>query len=715
MQNFNKYIFLYFGNSSKEAAILFHVIGLLLITNFPSVISELRSYKCNNASTYADGSTFSSNLNKVLGDLVKNTPQTGFNTSFYGQSPNRIYGLLQCTGNIPEQDCSLCSQEANKSVPQLCGNSIGGRIWLDNCFIRYQNFSFFSKLDTNGTLLEHVNDIGTTNLNAFRRSTLNLLSNLSNKAYNSANKGFAVGSAAYSSIGTVYGLVQCWRDLSITDCKSCLQLATDRIYQCCSMKQGAQALFGSCTVRYEIYPFFYTGLGGTSTSPPAPPPPPPSSAFSGGNSPTVPAQTPLANGASPTSSQSSSSKTLPIVLGIVGGGVVVALIVCLFAIRSKLKSAISCRRVTRAPNEETHENDPEWTLQNRDQIVFTLEALIEATDNFHENKKLGEGGFGPVYKGITRDGKEIAVKKLSIKSGQGKREFMNEVKLVANVRHRNLVKLIGCCAEGPERLLVYEYLPNKSLDNFLFDPEKKRQLDWHKRYNIIMGIARGLLYLHQDSRLRIIHRDIKANNILLDEELNSKIADFGLARLFPEDVTHIQTRAAGTCGYMAPEYAMRGRLSVKADVYSFGVLVLEIVSGRKCSDLKFPQETKSLLEWAWRLYKKGHLLNMIDSAITETCRQEEALRCIHVALLCTQADPVIRPAMSKVIPMITSASVTLDSAAQPAFVKGSESNLAGSTDGSSVSEIHKASSVASTSSPLVPSINDVTITELEAR
>eukprot|EP00253_Pinus_taeda_P008902 PITA_08902 len=685
---------LYSANSCKQATILFHLIGLLFISSFPSVISEVRSYTCNNASTYADGSTFSSNLNRVMGNLVKNTLQTGFNTSSYGQSPNRIYGLLQCTGNISKQDCSICSQQANDSVLQLCANDVGGRVWMDNCFVRYENFNFISQVEADGPLLENVNDINTGSLKSFRATALNLLTNLSYKAYKSANKGFAEGSAAYSSIGTVYGLVQCWRDLSITDCKSCLQTAINGVYDCCSMKQGAQALFGSCTARYEIYPFFDGSTGGSSASPPPP------SASSGANPPTVAAHTPPANGTSATTSKNSSSKTLPIILGIVGG-VLLALMVCLFAIWRKLKSAISPRPATQ--NEEAHENDPESTLLKQEQILFTLEDLIEATDNFDRTKKLGEGGFGPVYKGITRDGKEIAVKKLSVRSGQGKREFMNEVKLVANVQHRNLVKLLGCCAEGPERLLVYEFLPNKSLDTFLFDPEKKRRLDWHTRYNIIMGIARGLLYLHEDSMLRIIHRDIKPNNILLDEGLNPKIADFG--------------------GYMAPEYAMKGQLSVKVDVYSFGVLVLEIVSARKNSDANLPDEMQSLLEWAWRLYKRGCLPDMIDSTLAKTIRQEQALRCIQVALLCTQADAGLRPIMSNVILMISSASVTLANPTKPAFVKSSDSSRGGSTAGSSSSGIHQsrssatASSVSSvyTQSPVVPSINDVTISELDAR
>jgi len=719
-RNFDKYN-LYFAKSGKRATILFHLISLLFITCFPSVTSQVSSHTCSNASTYADGSTFSSNLNRVMGDLVNNESQRGF-TSSYGQSPNRIYGLLECVGNIAQLDCSICSQQANSSVREFCGNSIGGRVWLNNCFLRYENYSFFTKLDTSGTYLENLNDISTSNLTNFRTTVLNLLSNLSDEASNSANKGFAAGLAAYSSIGSLYGLAQCWKDISIKDCGSCLRLATNNLYRFFSVKQGAQALLGSCRVRYAEYNFLTTSGGSSNTSPPA------SSGSS--NPPKGAVQTTPANGTSLTPSKDS-SKTIPTILGILGG-VLLGLAICLFAMRRKLKSAISGRPVPLAQNEgagrpvppaqneETHKYGSESTL-NQKQILFALEALIESTDNFDESNKLGEGGFGAVYQGNTKDGEKIAVKKLSVRSSQGNAEFMNEVKVLANVRHRNLVKLLGCCAEGPERLIVYEYLPNKSLHTLLFDPDHKpKLLDWQMRYKIIMGIARGLLYLHEESEPPVIHRDIKANNILLDKALNPKISDFGLARLFPEEESHIQTRVAGTYGYMAPEYAMRGQLSVKVDVYSFGVLVLEIVSGRKNSDINFPDEIQSLLEWAWRLYKRGSLPNTIDSTLAETCRQEQALRCIHVALLCVQGDAGLRPIISNVILMISSASVTLADPTKPAFVKGSESSNGGSTRlcsgiQSGPSAAVSSVSSASTQNHLVPSINDVTISELDGR
>jgi len=319
MRNFDK-CNLYFADSWKQATMLFYLIGLLFISSFPSVISDLRSYKCNNASTYTDGSTFSSNLDRVMGDLVKNAAQTGFKTSFYGQSPNRIYGLLQCIGNnISQKDCSICSRQASDTVRQLCGNDIGGQEWRDNCFLRYENYSFFSKLDTNGTFLQNDKDIVARNLSNFRTTTLNFLSYLSEQAYDPANKGFAEGSTGYPSVGTIYGLVQCRRDISIKDCRSCLQSARNKVYDCCSMKQGAQGMLGSCTVRYEIYPFF----NATNPSPAA-------------NPPTVAS----ANGTSRTISKDYSTKTLLIILSIIGA-VIIALLVGVLAMMSKLNSAIS--------------------------------------------------------------------------------------------------------------------------------------------------------------------------------------------------------------------------------------------------------------------------------------------------------------------------------------------------------------------------------------
>ncbi|XP_052487596.1 cysteine-rich receptor-like protein kinase 43 isoform X2 [Gossypium raimondii] len=243
-----------------------------------------------------------------------------------------------------------------------------------------------------------------------------------------------------------------------------------------------------------------------------------------------------------------------------------------------------------------NEEDLEKIAQ-KEQKNFLFETLVAATKDFHPHHKLGEGGFGPVYRGKLDDGREIAVKKLSQYSNQGKKEFENEAKLLARVQHRNVVNLLGYCIHGNEKLLVYEYVANQSLDKFLFKSNRNVELDWKRRYEIITGIARGLLYLHEDSHNRIIHRDIKASNILLDDKWVPKIADFGMARLFPEGESNVNTRVAGTNGYMAPEYVMHGQLSVKADVFSFGVLVLELISGQKNSSFNLNLDAQNLLDW----------------------------------------------------------------------------------------------------------------------
>lgn len=297
-------------------------------------------------------------------------------------------------------------------------------------------------------------------------------------------------------------------------------------------------------------------------------------------------------------------------------------------------------------------------------LFFDLHILQIATNFFSELNKLGHGGFGPVYKGLMPNGQEIAVKKLSLESRQGIGEFTNEVKLLLRIQHKNLVTLLGCCVEGPEKMLVYEYLLNKSLDYFLFDKTKSALLDWPKRFQIVLGIAKGLLYLHEEAPERIIHRDIKAGNILLDEQLNPKISDFGLARLFPGEDTHVNTfRISGTHGYMAPEYALRGYLSVKTDVFSFGVLVLEIVSGRK-NHSSGHGEKADLLSHAWMLYQGGKALELVDTNLAKYNR-DEAEMCIVLGLLCCQASVPDRPDMNSVHLMLSSDSFTLPKPGKP--------------------------------------------------
>ncbi|XP_058071818.1 probable LRR receptor-like serine/threonine-protein kinase At1g56130 isoform X4 [Magnolia sinica] len=308
---------------------------------------------------------------------------------------------------------------------------------------------------------------------------------------------------------------------------------------------------------------------------------------------------------------------------------------------------ILIRRRKRLANDEDEDFQGMGTKPN----TFSYAQLRVATEDFNPMNKLGEGGFGPVYKGTLPDGKVVAVKQLSAASRQGRSQFMAEIATISSVQHRNLVKLYGCCVEGDKRLLVYEYLDNKSLDQALFGGSNLH-LNWSIRYSICLGTARGLAYLHEELRPRIIHRDVKASNILIDADLNPKISDFGLAKLYDENETHISTHVAGTTGYLAPEYAMLGHLTEKADVFGFGVVALEILSGKRNSYYSLDQEKIYLLEQAWYLYENNRALELIDPALSKFT-EEEVVRVVGVALLCTQASPMLRPPMSRVVAMLS--------------------------------------------------------------
>ncbi|KAJ9542970.1 hypothetical protein OSB04_029476 [Centaurea solstitialis] len=361
--------------------------------------------------------------------------------------------------------------------------------------------------------------------------------------------------------------------------------------------------------------------------------------------------------------------------------------------------------------------------------LFSLSKIVKATSDFSINNKLGQGGFGAVYKGILEGGGEIAVKRLSKTSRQGLIEFQNEVICIAKLQHRNLVKLLGYCVQGEEKMLIYEYMPNKSLDSFLFGwtPSRLRKithkplnpviqtnnefefvadennsllLDWPQRYHIINGIARGLLYLHQDSRHRIIHRDLKASNILLDSNMIPKISDFGLARMFTEYETEANTnKVVGTLGYISPEYAANGVFSVKSDVFSFGVLVLEIVSGKKNRGFSHQDHHDNLLGHAWRLYKEANPLELVDAALGGSWNVSEVLQSIHVGLSCVQQHVEDRPSMWSVIHMLGGEGA-LPPPKQPGFF----------------TEATKSEVESTLIMPQMPiSINEVTMTQLDAR
>ncbi|KAE8705175.1 putative LRR receptor-like serine/threonine-protein kinase [Hibiscus syriacus] len=285
--------------------------------------------------------------------------------------------------------------------------------------------------------------------------------------------------------------------------------------------------------------------------------------------------------------------------------------------------------------------------------MFTYKELKMATGNFHCSNKIGSGGFGVVYKGTLRDGTMVAIKVLSADSKQGVREFLTEINVIADIAHANLVELYGCCVEGKHRILVYSYLENNSLaQTLLGGRDSSMQFSWQARRNICIGVAKGLAFLHEEVQPHVVHRDIKASNILLDKNLNPKISDFGLAKLFPDNMTHISTRVAGTTGYLAPEYAIRGRLTRKADIYSFGVLLLEIVCGRCNTNRRLPVSEQFLLEKVWNMYGCGQLLELVDPSLNGDFNDEEAQKFLKIGLLCTQDMSKLRPSMSQVVKML---------------------------------------------------------------
>ncbi|RWR88176.1 G-type lectin S-receptor-like serine/threonine-protein kinase [Cinnamomum micranthum f. kanehirae] len=342
-----------------------------------------------------------------------------------------------------------------------------------------------------------------------------------------------------------------------------------------------------------------------------------------------------------------------------------------------------------------NDNDIEENGESSELTLFNVSVIAAATDNFSESNVLGKGGFGPVYKGQLLNGQEIAVKRLFKNSAQGTKEFKNEVTLIAKLQHRNLVKLLGYGINGQEKILIYEYMRNKSLDSFIFDQKRCSMLDWRKRFSIIVGIARGVLYLHEDSRLKVIHRDLKVSNILLDDDLNPKISDFGLARIFRQNQAQGKTnRVVGTYGYMSPEYAMDGHFSVKSDAFSFGVILLEITTGKR-SNRYCDCCSMNLIGHVWEKWKEGRAMEVVDSSMIDISSFEsEVLRCIQIGLLCVQEKAKDRPNMSSVVLMLGNETVML-SPTQPAFCfeKGNCSNY-----------------------PIVScSINELTLTKMEAR
>ncbi|CAH8360092.1 unnamed protein product [Eruca vesicaria subsp. sativa] len=606
---------------------------------------------CPNTTTYSKNSTYSSNVRALLSSLSSNSlssPTRSHRTVEGQQSPDLVFGLFLCRRDLSREVCNNCVVFAANDTLYRCPEEKTVLIWYDECMLRYTDQNIFSETSlqngTNGLIMWNTQNVSENQQDQFRDVVFSLMNKCANEAVNSSER-FAVSKSNFTPpIETIYGMVQCIPDLSNEACFNCLQqtirlLPTDKI--------GGRLLMPSCNSRYERYIFYEE-----TAQPPHPQldsaPPPPSQG--------------------PGKGRNSSVIAIAVV---VPTTVIFLLLIYIFWAKKKKR---------------TYETEP--LAEDRDDLTtagslqFDFKAIEAATDKFSETNKLGQGGFGQVYKGTFPSGVQVAVKRLSKTSGQGEREFENEVVVVAKLQHRNLVKLLGFCLEGEEKILIYEFVPNKSLDYFLFDSTMQNKLDWTIRYKIIKGIARGILYLHQDSRLTIIHRDLKAGNILLDADMNPKVADFGMARIFGMDQTEANTkRVVGTYGYMSPEYAMYGQFSMKSDVYSFGVLVLEIISGKKNSSTHQMDGTAgNLVSYTWRLWSNGSPLELMDESFRDNYQTGEVIKCIHIALLCVQEEAEDRPTMSDIVQMLTTSSIPLIVPQPPGFFSRSKHEKVGGVD-----------------------------------
>ncbi|KAK4439298.1 Cysteine-rich receptor-like protein kinase [Sesamum alatum] len=617
---------------------------ILLLINLVSFATaqDQNPYECMNNGNYTSNSTYSANLNSLLSSLASNINDTGFYSASVGRNLDTVNAVVLCRGDQTLDQCRNCVRNAAVGLVQLCPNQRQAIVWYELCTLRYSNEPLYG-IQTNDPGVILRNSFNVSSAQPFGEDRTTLLDDLRRRAANGSSlQKAAAGFRNTSDSETIYGLLQCTPDLSPENCDNCL-IRASQARSCCVTARGMRILLPSCNLRYELYPFYNeTRLRELQLLAPPPPPSP---------SPSTPSPP----------GKKDDNKTRNIII------IVVAIALFLLIIAACAVIYVR-KRIRRKPQELEEATDE---ISSVESLQFDFGKIRAATNDFSDANKLGQGGFGAVYLGKLPNGQEIAVKRLSRESGQGNIEFKNEVLLVAKLQHRNLVRLLGFSIEGTERLLIYEFVENASLDQFIFDPIKRSHLDWDTRYKIIAGIARGLVYLHEDSRLRIIHRDLKASNVLLDGDMNPKIADFGMARLVGQDETGQRntSKIVGTYGYMSPEYAMHGQFSVKSDVFSFGVLVLEIISGQRNNNFENGESTEDLLSFTWKNWRDGTAGNVIDPVLrADSGSRQDMLRCIHIGLLCVQEIGANRPTMASVVLMLNSTTITLQVPSEPPFL-----------------------------------------------
>ncbi|GKV22648.1 hypothetical protein SLEP1_g32499 [Rubroshorea leprosula] len=571
---------------------------------------------------------FSTNLNATFVKLREELVDGGnnyFATADQAAGSSPAYAMVQCRNYLSPSDCLACFDAALTRIRNCSAHAANGaRVIYDGCFLRYESNNFYDQSTQEGHSMICGNQTA-SNPTSFNAAVGGLLNDLQ-AATPRINGYFAASKKEVSGNITVYGVAQCIETISESGCRGCMAVVYSDIQQC-PPKSDGRAMDVGCFLRYSESPFFADNQ-----------------------------TTDIA----PFLKNESSSKKDALIGGLVGGiGFLILVLAVFFWFRSS-------RRKKMAPRGDILE-----ATELQGPVNYSYRDLNSATQNFSLENKLGEGGFGEVYKGILKNGKVVAVKKLAIvQSLRAKADFESEVRIISNVHHRNLLRLLGCCSKGAELLLVYEFMPNGSLDKFLFG-EKKGSLNWKQRFDIILGTARGLAYLHEEFHLCIIHRDIKPSNILLDHDFQPKIADFGLAKLLPQDRTHLSTQFAGTLGYTAPEYALHGQLSEKVDAYSYGIVVLEIISGQKSSETRSDSVDEFLLKQAWSLYENNKHEELMDETLDRSEYDAEDVRkVIEIALMCTQASAASRPTMSEVVVLLRSkGSLNRRPTTKPIFVE----------------------------------------------
>ncbi|XP_066397836.1 cysteine-rich receptor-like protein kinase 6 isoform X3 [Miscanthus floridulus] len=576
--------------------------------------------------TYQPNSTFAANLQKLVAELPRNASASGFSAGRFGAAgPGAAYGIVLCRGDYLGQQCVDCLAEGFVQAASRCPSSVDATMYYDQCQLRFSDQDFLAGAGAGAANMpesaaSNMNKVSAGNTAAFDALVTRLVDAVSDAASNRSAR-YATGQAGFPPENmNVYALVQCTQDLTTGQCRECLTGLRDQMASLFAGKVGGRILGVRCHIRYEKDVFF---------------------------------------------AQTQDMLTLTPLLGStkvinMSGRVSVP------TMSMEMEQVLKLWRV--------EESDSEFS-------IFDFDQIADATDNFSDDHKLGQGGFGPVYKGELPGGLEIAIKRLSSVSVQGLMEFKTEIQLIAKLQHTNLVRLQGCCVQADEKMLVYEYMHNKSLDFFIFDGDKGKALTWERRFRIIDGVAQGLLYLHKHSRLRVIHRDLKASNILLDRDMNPKISDFGMARIFCSNVTEANTtRVVGTHGYIAPEYASEGLFSIKSDVFSFGVLLLEIISGKRTAGFYQYGKFFNLTGYAYQLWQDGKWHELVDPALGDDLPVSEVTRCVQVALLCVQDSADDRPNMSEVVAMLGSEGVTMPEPRQPAYYNVRITSLAVSSD-----------------------------------